>query len=149
MFESTKHTDAPSATIRRRVRLLGGLVAGGAAMLLLAGCAGSPGAPSDDTAPADPTAVAGTWGDPDEPGTPSLVLAEDGTLTGTDGCNRLTGTWELDDGTIDFGDLAATRMFCEGVDDWLSRADEATVSGTTMTVYGDGHRKIGTLERSE
>ncbi|MBO3103621.1 META domain-containing protein [Cellulomonas fengjieae] len=78
----------------------------------------------------------------------SLELASDGTVTGSDGCNQLNGTWELDDDDIDFSDLAATMMACEGVDTWLSGADSATLAGDELTVIGENDAVIGTLERS-
>ena len=77
-----------------------------------------------------------------------LELAEDGALTGSDGCNQLTGTWEVDGTEVEFGDLAATMMACEDVDTWLSGAESATVDGDEMTVLGDGRqgdRDLGEL----
>lgn len=80
---------------------------------------------------------------------PSLSLAGDGTLAGTDGCNRLTGRWEDEGGgRIEFDDVASTRMACPGVDTWLSALDEAMIEGDTMTVLGDDDVVIGTLPRT-
>jgi heat shock protein HslJ len=124
----------------------------GAAILLLAAaaaltaCASNAGAGGGSTATADPV---GTWGDPEANGEPSLVLASDGKLTGTDGCNQLSGAWADDDGTITFENVASTRMFCEDVDDWLSKLDTGTIEGETLTLYGAGGKEIGTLERTE
>ncbi|WP_394554044.1 META domain-containing protein [Agromyces sp. MMS24-JH15] len=109
------------------------------AAIALSGCGGSSGGGID---------VVGTWGDPTT-GEPYLSLAEDGTLTGSDGCNRLAGGWELDEADqIEFGDVASTLMACEGVDTWLSGLDVATVSGTTMTILSDDGAEIGRLERT-
>jgi heat shock protein HslJ len=119
----------------------------GAALLLLAAAAALTACASNaggGSASSDPV---GTWGDPDANGEPSLVLTNDGKLTGTDGCNQLSGSWSEDDGTITFGELASTRMFCEDVDDWLSKANTAKVDDKTMTVYGPAGKKIGTLDR--
>jgi heat shock protein HslJ len=127
------------STIQRRV---------GAATVLLAAaavftaCAGNAGGGES----ADPV---GVWGDQAATGEPSLELASDGTLTGTDGCNRLSGSWTDDDDTITFEQVASTRMFCEGVDDWLSQLATGTISGETLTVFNDRGTEIGTLERSE
>lgn len=110
------------------------------AAIALSGCAGGSGGGTVDPV--------GTWGDP-AAGEPYLALAEDGSLSGSDGCNQLTGRWEVDASDhVDFEDLASTRMACEGVDDWLSRADEATVADTTMTVIDSDGATIGTLERT-
>ncbi|MRG59769.1 META domain-containing protein [Agromyces sp. CFH 90414] len=145
--------------------IVGGAVATAAALLVLAGCAsGSPtGSSSESSSPPDtsssfpaaPTGdpiteadAVGTWGEADDPSQPSLTLTADGMLSGTDGCNRLTGRWELDDEGIEFDDLASTRMACTEVDTWLSGAESATISGDTMTVYADDRVEIGTLERT-
>ncbi|MBO9554809.1 META domain-containing protein [Cellulomonas sp.] len=91
----------------------------------------------------------GTWGEPNTTGKPSLTLAEDGTATGNDGCNQLSGTWEAgDDGSVTFSPFAATQMFCEGVDTWLSMAASATVDGDQLVVLDASDKQIGTLAKS-
>jgi heat shock protein HslJ len=118
-----------------------GLTAVVALALALSGCASNPGGSGND--------ATGSWGKVDVQGEPSLDLAEGGKLSGTDGCNRLMGTWAQEDDTLKFSELASTMMACEGVDTWLNRATTATVSGSTLTLMGDGDVVIGTLERSE
>ena len=117
------------------------LVAGG----VLAGCASDSGSGAELSG----TDVEGKWTQTDSKPPVYLELAEDGGLTGTDGCNQLTGSWEVDGTEVDFGDLAATMMACEDVDTWLSGAATATVDGDQMTVLGEGGKEIGTLEKSE
>lgn len=101
---------------------------------------------SDDpnVGPQDPV---GLWGSQD-PQQPWLELAEDGSLTGSDGCNTLTGTWEGDGSRVDFGAIASTRMACEGVDTWLSAAGWATLQGGVMTVATPEGTVIGQLSRT-
>jgi copper homeostasis protein (lipoprotein) len=49
---------------------------------------------------------------------PHLVLHTDGRrLTGSGGCNRLQGTYELQDERLVFGRIGVTRMYCEDVQD--------------------------------
>ena len=115
-----------------------------AAALALAGCATNAG--SGGSEPSNPI---GAWGDTTTPTEPSLVLADDGTLTGTDGCNRLSGGWSADGDTVTFDQVASTRMFCEGVDTWLSGLATATISGAEMTVLDASGAELGTLTRSE
>lgn len=110
----------------------------GAALLGLSAC----------TSAAPPASPTGTWGDADDPQQPSLVLAEDGGVSGTDGCNTLVGQWSGDGERIDFGPMVSTQMYCEGIDDWLTKAAAATVSGDTMTVLDESGTEIGTLTRS-
>lgn len=88
----------------------------------------------------------GTWGT-DEPGQPHLKLDADGTVTGTDGCNRLMGKWTLGEGVIHFQQMVSTMMYCEGVDTWLSGAASAKVHGDSLLVFDRGGVEIGTLHR--
>ena len=93
--------------------------------------------------------VTGTWGDPNVAGRPSIELSATGEVTGTDGCNRLMGSYEVEGNEVVFGPLASTMMYCEGVDTWMLNAASATVEGDRMTVYNLDGQSIGTLERSQ
>ncbi|MGP5723361.1 META domain-containing protein [Corynebacterium casei] len=88
----------------------------------------------------------GAWGT-DEPGQPHLQLVADGTVTGTDGCNRLMGKWTLEEDIIHFKQMVSTMMYCEGVDTWLSGAASAKAHGDSLLVFGRGGVEIGTLCR--
>ncbi|AAT90076.1 hypothetical protein ATY41_02530 [Leifsonia xyli subsp. xyli] len=109
-----------------------------AAVSLLAGCAGSPGS----------AALAGSWGST-AAGKPHLTIQGDGSFSGSDGCNRLTGKGSIDGDSISFGPIVSTRMACEGVDEWFDKAARGTVAGNTLTVYDDKGVTIGTLGRSD
>lgn len=90
----------------------------------------------------------GTWGDPGAENAAYLSLSSDGGLTGSDGCNQLTGTWKINDNDISFEDVASTRMACPDGQAVLEGLDSARVSGDTMTVYAQDDAQIATLERS-
>jgi len=79
---------------------------------------------------------------------PSLTLASDGKVSGTDGCNRIVGSWTAEGSAVEFSELATTMMACEGVDDWLNAAVTGTVDGNTLTVYDKGDNAIGELQRA-
>jgi heat shock protein HslJ len=66
---------------------------------------------------------------------PTLVLAEDGQVSGSTGCNRFTGTAQVGDGTLAFGPLATTRAAC--IDPELTEIENhvlAVLSGETTYV---------------
>lgn len=107
------------------------------AALVLGGCAatGSPGADS----------VAEKWEADAASHGAYLELSEDGSLSGTDGCNRLMGDWEQDGATVSFGPIASTMMACEGVQTWLGAAVSASVDGRIMRVHDESGETIGTL----
>ena len=90
--------------------------------------------------------VAGVWGMQDTEGIASLELAEDGTATGTDGCNRMVGTWEQNDTQVAFGEWATTRMACQSVDTWLSLSVKATLEGENLVFVDENGIEIGTLQ---
>lgn len=114
------------------------------ASIALTGCGGSPG-----ESPEDPIDPSGTWGDTSDTGEPSLTLDDDGSLTGTDGCNTLSGSWRLEsDDIVYFDSVASTRMACPDVDTWLEGLSQATISDSTMTITGSDGAEIGQLERS-
>lgn len=117
-------------------RMLTAAAACGALALALTGCASG-----ED-------AAVGTWEAGDDTGA-SLTLEEDGTLSGTDGCNRLTGSWEADGDEVSFGKMASTMKACPDMDPWLAQAVTGTVSSDEMVVSDDDGDTLGTLQRSD
>ena len=123
--------------------------------------AGASAAAPDTSAPADPEASApaaaleGTeWrlvdigGQPSPAGAdstrhPGFTLLADGRkVQGSAGCNRMTGTYQLDGQKLKFGPLATTRMACPAMQTETAflKALEATtryeVNGSSLTLYG-------------
>jgi heat shock protein HslJ len=112
----------------------------GAALALTLATAGCAAGSSSDS-------FVGTWGDADSDSAPSLTIEQDGTFSGTDGCNRLAGTATFDGDTIDFGDTASTLMACEGVDTWLNGLDTGTVVDDTLQISDRNGDVIGSLPK--
>lgn len=117
-----------------------------AAAFTLVGCATNAGSGGST---AEISGAVGHWGDTATQTEPSLVLAEDGILSGTDGCNRLRGSWSADGETIVFQQVASTRIACPDVDTWLSGLATATIDDQTLTILDASGAEIGTLTRSE
>ena len=107
-----------------------------AVVLLLAGCSGAPS-----------SAVVGRWGSTAS-AQPNLHIQSDGTFSGSDGCNTLTGKGTIEGDTISFGTIASTLKACSGVHTWLGKAVTGKANGDTLTVMNDGGSTIGTLKRS-
>ncbi|KTF04702.1 MULTISPECIES: META domain-containing protein [Trueperella] len=116
----------------RRGRRLGFIIG---AALLMAGCSTQGGA-----------SAVGTWTDAENEAV-YLELADDGTLSGSDGCNDMGGHWSAAADKIQFTEVFATLKYCEGVDTWLADVSSATVDGDEMSVYNDAGEAIGTLHR--
>lgn len=51
-----------------------------------------------------------------ETAAPTLTFRDDGTVTGTTGCNRFDGPADVGDGAVTFGPLATTTAACEDPD---------------------------------
>ncbi|WP_066040223.1 META domain-containing protein [Herbiconiux solani] len=91
--------------------------------------------------------VTGTWSSDQPPGA-ELTLGPDGKVTGSDGCNSLSGTWSAGQkGVITLAELSATEMFCEGVDTWLTGAATLTIADGVATVADQAGTELGTLHR--
>ena len=109
----------------------------GAAALVLTACSGT-------------ASVADTsWGKLDTRGEPSMTFTKDGGAFGSDGCNVVNGKWTEEKGTVTFGPLASTMMFCEGVDTWLSTATTAVATGDKITFSDEAGKEIGSLKKTE
>jgi heat shock protein HslJ len=88
----------------------------------------------------------GTWGS-NATGQPNLTIKDDGTFSGTDGCNALSGKGTISGDTFTFGPFASTMVACPGVQPWLNLAHTAKVDGSNLVVYKNGGEKIGTLAK--
>jgi heat shock protein HslJ len=90
-----------------------------------------------------------------------LVLGPDATVSGSDGCNRITTTYAIGavggDGrtAIRFGPVAATRMACEpdvmrragAFTEALGQVRAARIEGTTLSLFDAGGTLLLTLTR--
>ena len=86
---------------------------------------------------------------------PSLQLSSEGRVAGSDGCNRLIGSYTLDGDRIRFLPLAASRMSCStmsGRDADFQRAVMATaqwrISGFELQLLAEDGRLLLQFERS-
>ena len=146
---------SPTPTPRTLRRLALILAAAGSAALLLTACSAASDPTVSDQAASDP--AVGTWG-VDAEHAPQLVLSEDGSFTGTDGCNRLFGRWERGGDAVSFRDVGSTMMACPDVDTWLAGLDSARVESArvdsagadrdTLHVFSAAGAEIGALARA-
>ncbi|HET9040473.1 MAG TPA: META domain-containing protein [Gemmatimonadales bacterium] len=124
----------------------------------------APPAMADSTPAAPAAALEGTqWrlveigGQPSPPGADSArhpgftLLSEGRKIQGSAGCNRMTGTYELDGTKLKFGPMATTRMACPAMATetaFLKALDATTryeLSGTSLTLFG-GDTAVARLE---
>lgn len=78
-----------------------------------------------------------------EESVPTLQIADDGTVTGSTGCNSFTGTAQVAGDTVTFGPLATTRKMCEPDVMEVERAVLTALDGTaTATIESDRLRLV-------
>jgi len=132
------------AFVWRRARTL---VVAGVVLLALAlvvtylAVAWSPGFTLAVAAPAPPTDdPVGQWGEIGERSA-YLTILEDGTVTGSDGCNGFSGTWSLTGGVVKFSDMVTSLMACPPRDtDLRGPAVTGVAKGDRLYVLdADGH----------
>ncbi|WP_426593705.1 META domain-containing protein [Cellulomonas sp. McL0617] len=124
-------------------------VASLAALLLLgliSGCGAATSSSGDATPATDAT---GTWGASTTEGSAYLVLGSDGSASGSDGCNRVVGTWKASDTGVSFSAWATTKMYCPEVDPWLPTSVAGLVhDDDTMVLVNQDNLPVGSLQRT-
>lgn len=134
---------------KSRMMLLGAAVLVG--VMSLSGCAGPGGASRSTVEAAD---LVGTWTIDETfsgPEQPFIAIVDDGTWIGSDGCNRVQGTWELGDaGALTTTAGPSTLMACDGAQLPLAMALATYVqlSGDTLTISSSRDSTVTTLVRS-
>ncbi|MET3976539.1 META domain-containing protein [Cellulosimicrobium sp. 4261] len=105
----------------------------------------------DGAVPATAGALVGRW----QPGTdyatdPHVVLAEEGTWTGTDGCNVADGTWRVGaEGRLVVTSGGHTEIGCEGepVPYLLALSSRAGLDGDVLVLVDHDGVELARLER--
>ena len=84
------------------------------------------------------TELDGTPTPPQDPEREAHLVFQSGRLSGSDGCNRLTGAYELEGDAVTFSQMAATGMACIGPAAEIERAfRDALKSATRLTIAAD------------
>lgn len=68
---------------------------------------------------------------------PHIILNVDNRVSGSDGCNRLMGSYLLDGNTLTFEQTAATRMACTEGAEQSQIFNKALTEVATYSVHGD------------
>ena len=68
---------------------------------------------------------------------PHILLNDDNRVTGSDGCNRLMGSYQLNANQLHFGQLASTRMACLDGGDYAMAFANALTKTVAFTITGD------------
>ena len=66
-----------------------------------------------------------------------LLFQADGRASGSDGCNRVSGTYKREGDAVTFGPMAGTRMACPDTGDSERAFGDALQRATRLTISGD------------
>lgn len=97
-------------------------------------------------APVEAADVVGSWGTSTSYGQAYLVLDEDGSAVGSDGCNRLTGTWQVGGKGVSFSAWTSTTAACPETDGWLGSAVGARLEDGDLLLVDRDNLHLGTLQ---
>lgn len=89
----------------------------------------------------------GKWISTKEGSSAFLQFGEDGTLTGTDGGNRISTTWGTDESGTVIKPFATTQRAVMGMEAWVGRAHRVEVDGDRLNVFDHGGNSLGALAR--
>jgi putative lipoprotein len=65
------------------------------------------------------------------------LVFQGGRVSGSDGCNRFTGTYQLKTDSITFGQMAGTQMACPGTGDIEQRVRAALKAASRVTIVAN------------
>lgn len=89
-------------------------------------------------------------GEATSPRVPHLQLLEGGRVAGSDGCNRLIGSYALDGAALSFGPLASSRLVCLEINgrdrefqQTLLKTQQWRVAGRKLELIGEGAVLLG------
>jgi len=71
-----------------------------------------------------------------------LIFQADGRLSGSDGCNRISGTYQRAGDALTFGQLVGTQMACVNTGEIQQAFHEAVKNAVRLTVSGDRLRLL-------
>ncbi len=75
-------------------------------------------------------------------GEPRLLIGDDGAVSGSDGCNSLTGAATLDPNGLTFGSLGGTEMYCSLGAAKTAEAVHSVLTGTVEQVVLGGRLEL-------
>ncbi|MEV0669733.1 META domain-containing protein [Mycobacterium sp. NPDC050441] len=73
---------------------------------------------------------------------PTLTIADDGAVSGSTGCNRITGHATVSGSSVEFGPLATTRMACPPEVNEIEQAVLRVLKGTVQTTIDADRLKL-------
>lgn len=77
-----------------------------------------------------------------------LTLADDGSLTGSDGANRISTIWTGDDTGALVEAFVTTQRATQGMERWVGRTRRLEADGDRLNVFDQAGNHLGVLNRA-
>lgn len=91
--------------------------------------------------------VNGKWVSSKDGSSAFLKFDEDGTLTGSDGGNRISTTWGPEGSGAVIKPFATTQRAVMGMELWVGRVHRVEADGDVLTVLDHGGNHLGELAK--
>lgn len=91
--------------------------------------------------------INGKWISAKDGSSAFLEFDQDGTLTGSDGGNRISTTWGAEGPGAVIKPFATTQRAVMGMEAWVGRVHRAEPDGDVLTVFDHGGNHLGELVR--
>ncbi|GAA1939852.1 MULTISPECIES: META domain-containing protein [Brevibacterium] len=92
--------------------------------------------------------VNGKWISTKDGSSAFLQFEEDGTLTGSDGGNRISTTWGAEEPGAVVKPFATTQRAVMGMEAWVGRVHRVEAEGDVLTVFDHSGNHLGVLNRA-
>lgn len=78
-----------------------------------------------------------------------LKITDDGSLTGSDGANRISTTWTADDSGAVVESFLTTQRATQGMERWVGRTRRVEADGDRLNVFDQADNHLGVLHRAD
>lgn len=77
-----------------------------------------------------------------------LSISDDGSLTGSDGANRISTTWTKDGSGAVIESFLTTQRATQGMERWVGRTRRVETDGDQLNVFDHAGKHLGELTRA-
>lgn len=93
--------------------------------------------------------VNGRWVSSKPGSTAFLKFTNDGSVSGSDGANRIATTWSNDDQGAIIDSFVSTQRAAPGMEMWVARVNRVEANGDELNVFDRSDSHLGVLMRAD
>ncbi|GAA1847982.1 META domain-containing protein [Brevibacterium marinum] len=91
--------------------------------------------------------VNGSWVSSKPGSTAFLKFTDDGSVSGSDGANRISTTWMADDSGAVIDSFLTTQRAVQGMERWVGRTHRVEADGEELKAFDQAGNHLGVLMR--